>query len=150
MGNRVEFKVTGKIRGKARPRFYGTSKLDTTKVNVRAYKVNDDKIYENLIKSSYIGSGGFRFNDKSYLRMEMDMYFKIPKSYSKKRRRNCLEGIEKAGKKPDIDNILKNFCDALNGVAYKDDVQVVEVECKKYYTEEEDYVIVRLEEIKWI
>lgn len=95
------FKVIGKIRGKARPRFYGTSKLNSTKVNVRAYKVNDDKIYENLIREAHRASGGFRFDDDAYIKMNLDMYFKIPKSYTKKRRLACARNIERPAKKPD-------------------------------------------------
>lgn len=34
--------------------------------------------------------------------------------------------------KPDIDNVLKAVLDALNGVAYKDDSQVVEVRVVKH------------------
>ena len=37
-------------------------------------------------------------------------------------------------KKPDIDNVLKLVLDALNEVAYKDDTQVIEVECKKFFS----------------
>ena len=36
-------------------------------------------------------------------------------------------------KKPDIDNIIKAVLDALNGVAYKDDTQVVQVMATKKY-----------------
>lgn len=36
--------------------------------------------------------------------------------------------------KPDIDNILKVVLDGLNGIAYKDDKQVVLTQCKKFYT----------------
>lgn len=94
MDNRVEFTTVGKIRGKARPRF-------NTKTG-KAFKVKKDTLYENLIKSSYIESGGLRFDDKSYLRMELEMHFAIPKSYSKKRRQACARNIEKPAKKPDV------------------------------------------------
>lgn len=144
----IEFKVIGKIRGKARPRFYGTSKIDTTKVNVRAYKSKNDKVYENIIKASYYEADGFKFPDNSYLRMTLIMYFSIPKSYPKKRKQRCIEGIERPAKKPDTDNVLKNVCDALNEVAYKDDIQVIEVISSKHYSqEEEDYIIVKIEDI---
>lgn len=36
-------------------------------------------------------------------------------------------------KKPDIDNIAKVVCDALNGVAYKDDKQIVSLKLAKRY-----------------
>ena len=35
--------------------------------------------------------------------------------------------------KPDCDNIIKIVCDALNGLAYRDDSQVVAVTCQKKY-----------------
>lgn len=38
--------------------------------------------------------------------------------------------------KPDIDNIQKAVLDGLNGVAYDDDSQVVDVHCRKVYTDE--------------
>lgn len=136
-----QFKAVGKIRGKSRPRF-------NTRTG-RAYSSNTDKIYENIIREAHRSSGGVRFDDDDYIRAEIDLYFAIPKSYSKKRRQNCLVGIEKCAKKPDIDNILKNIFDSGNGYIYKDDIQIVEVICRKHYTDaDEDYIIVKMEEIK--
>ena len=40
----------------------------------------------------------------------------------------------KPTKKPDADNIAKAVCDALNGIAYKDDSQVVDLTVRKYYS----------------
>lgn len=37
-------------------------------------------------------------------------------------------------KKPDMDNIVKVVADALNGVAYNDDTQIVLVSAKKAYS----------------
>ncbi len=36
-------------------------------------------------------------------------------------------------KKPDFDNIQKIICDALNGVAYYDDSQIVKADIEKVY-----------------
>ena len=36
--------------------------------------------------------------------------------------------------KPDIDNLLKFVMDAMNGVFYKDDSQIVDVDIKKQYS----------------
>jgi hypothetical protein len=38
-------------------------------------------------------------------------------------------------KKPDIDNIAKTYLDAMNGVIFVDDTQVVELHVKKVYAE---------------
>lgn len=45
-----------------------------------------------------------------------------------------LEGRELPLKKPDMDNIVKVVADALNGVAYHDDVQIALVQAKKCYS----------------
>ena len=57
----------------------------------------------------------------------------IPQSYSKKRTEACLSGSEKPIKKPDIDNIAKCFLDAMNGVVYHDDSQVLTLHITKVY-----------------
>ncbi|MDF2537449.1 MAG: Holliday junction resolvase [Herbinix sp.] len=49
-------------------------------------------------------------------------------------------------KKPDIDNIAKVILDALNGIAYKDDTQVVTLEVRKFY-KDTPCVIVDIEEV---
>ena len=40
----------------------------------------------------------------------------------------------KPTKKPDADNIAKAVCDALNGIACKDDSQVVDLTVRKHYS----------------
>lgn len=50
-------------------------------------------------------------------------------------------------KKPDVDNIIKIIADALNGVAYNDDKQIVMCSCGKYYTDAEPFVCVYIQEI---
>ena len=46
--------------------------------------------------------------------------------------------------KPDIDNVVKLVMDALNGVAYDDDKQVVRQYAEKRYTDGEPYIAVRV------
>ena len=49
--------------------------------------------------------------------------------------------------KPDTDNIAKSVLDALNGLAYGDDKQIVELKVRKYYGVE-PYVNVKLIELE--
>jgi Holliday junction resolvase RusA-like endonuclease len=42
--------------------------------------------------------------------------------------------LEKPCKKPDIDNIAKTYLDAMNGVIFKDDTQVIDLHVKKLYS----------------
>ena len=46
-----------------------------------------------------------------------------------------LNGELRPTKKPDCDNIAKVILDALNGIAYHDDSQVVELVVHKHYAE---------------
>ena len=118
------FEIEGKIKGKGRPRFSHYGKF------VKAYTPADTASYENLIKLQFRISCGDWFS-------ELPLKMKI----------TAIHGIVKsATKKPDADNIVKIICDALNGIAYKDDTQVVELEIKKVYGELEK-VIVEIEEI---
>ena len=74
----------------------------------------------------------------------METNVPIPASYSKKRKEACLLGVEMPCKKPDADNILKGFLDAMNGIIYKDDVQVVRFSVQKHYgTEPGVYTMIR-------
>ena len=66
--------------------------------------------------------------------IEIHAYYEIPKSASRKRVLDMVSDRERPTKKPDGDNIAKAVCDALNGVAYKDDSQVVDLTVRKYYS----------------
>ena len=48
--------------------------------------------------------------------------------------------------KPDCDNLAKSILDSLNGLAYHDDKQVVELVVKKYYAENAE-VKIKLSEV---
>lgn len=44
-------------------------------------------------------------------------------------------------KKPDSDNIAKIICDSLNGIAYHDDSQIVELYICKSYSENPKVIV---------
>jgi Holliday junction resolvase RusA-like endonuclease len=46
-----------------------------------------------------------------------------------------LENIIRPTKKPDADNIAKIVCDALNGIAFLDDKQIVDARITKWYSD---------------
>jgi Holliday junction resolvase RusA-like endonuclease len=58
--------------------------------------------------------------------------FPIPKSYSKKKKETLNKQMRP--KKPDVDNIAKFYLDALNGVLYDDDAQIVSLSVIKRYS----------------
>ena len=133
------FEVEGKIKGKGRPRFakYGNF--------VKTYTPSETASYENLIKLQFRISCGDWYSEMP-LKMKLTAIQSIIKSATKKGKAMMLSGELRPTKKPDADNIIKIICDALNGIAYKDDTQIVEIEFKKVYGELEK-VIVEIEEI---
>ena len=92
--------------------------------------------YENLVQYCYMDQAeGVKLAGP--IRMEIQLLFPIPKSYSKKQ----VELIKAKGmvytKKPDLDNCIKSITDALNHFAYDDDSQIVEMRALKRYTVDE-------------
>ena len=65
--------------------------------------------------------------------MDIKAFYPIPVSWSKKKQQQALDGLIVPGK-PDLDNVAKAVLDALNGVAYMDDKQVVRLALLKAYS----------------
>lgn len=66
--------------------------------------------------------------------MQMRVDFAIPASWPMKKQRAAEAGLILPAVKPDADNLAKAICDAINGVVWKDDVQVVDLVVKKRYS----------------
>ncbi|WP_238899337.1 RusA family crossover junction endodeoxyribonuclease [Clostridium sp. YIM B02500] len=115
--------VEGTIKGKARPRVFGK----------HAVTPEDTVNYENWVKICYQQQDGRHFFNEP-IRADIRVYHKVPKSYSKKRIEGIKQGLERPQKKPDADNIAKIILDSLNGIAYKDDSQVIELQVSKFFT----------------
>ena len=136
----MDFIVDGKPQGKQRPRFSRISKT--------VYTPTKTEKYEKAIAKAYIDADGKCIPSDCYVSVNVSAFFPVPKSYSKKKREDCLERILRPDKKPDMDNILKVVLDGLNRVAYEDDKQVVELIGRKYYTESDGYLWVSVSEVK--
>ena len=120
---KLEFTVPGAPVGKGRPRFTRTGRSYTPERTAR---------YENLIALAFREKYPNWVPCEGYVEMTMFAYFEIPKSWSKKKQEKAMRGEIRPAKKPDLDNISK-MKDALNGIAWKDDAQVVEEHLSKHY-----------------
>lgn len=119
----VTFTVAGEPQGKARPRVTRNG----------TYTPKKTRDFERLVKLSYRDQcGGMTFGDKP-LTVTVTAYMQPPKSVSKKKRAAMLAGTIYPKRKPDADNIAKAVCDALNGIAYRDDAQVSLLIVEKLY-----------------
>ena len=119
------FNIPGKIQAKQRPRFNG----------IYAYTPQQTVNYENWVKACYLEK--YRSNDLLDVPLEVHIiaYYEIPKSISKKKKQEMLEDKIRPTIKPDTDNIAKSILDSLNGIAYKDDKQIVSLKVDKHYAE---------------
>ena len=127
----VTFQVPGKPQGKARAK---TVRNKSTG-NIHSYTPEKDMLYENYIKAQFQNrANGFYLESGKPVMLRIIARFLPPKSVSKKRQLDMLEGRELPLKKPDIDNIVKVVADALNGVAYHDDTQIAMVIAAKTYS----------------
>lgn len=104
-----------RVRGQGRPRF-GRG---------HTYELSADKKAKAAIADKWSNDVGENYGEMP-VSIRIDVFGKTPKSYPKSAppQPNTF--------KPDVDNIAKLVMDALNGVAYKDDSQVVELTVKKW------------------
>ena len=131
----VIFTVKGDPVGKQRPRFS----------RGRTYTPKKTVDYESLIASKASQAMGSSEPLQTPVAIFIWISHAIPASYSKKRKEACLNGLDWP-KKPDLDNVAKVFLDAMNGIVYKDDVQVVKLRVsKRYDTDSRVDVLVREE-----
>jgi Holliday junction resolvase RusA-like endonuclease len=134
----IEFTVPGDPRGKGRPRFSRVGKFTKTYTDAKT------KMYEDKIASAARLAMYPHEPLTTPIAVWMHINVPIPASYSKKRKEACLLGLEMPCKKPDIDNVAKGILDAMNGIVYKDDVQVIRLTLhKQYSTEPSVYIMVR-------
>lgn len=127
---KIRFVVPGEPYGKGRPKF-------STKCGfVRAVTPERTANYENLIKLEYERQcHGQRYEKEDALGILITAYKPIPSGVSKKKICLMLDRLIFPGKKPDWDNIGKIICDALNGIVWKDDAQIVDGRVVKLYAE---------------
>lgn len=138
MGRRkIKFTVYGEPQGKGRPRFGARYSPAAGRAFVNVRTPEKTVAYENLVKLEYgIQTKDFRFGDDKQLDMRILAFYSIPKSASKKKKAAMIEGRIRPTKKPDMDNVVKIIADSLNQIAYKDDTQIVDCQCRKFYGEE--------------
>ena len=124
----ISFLIYGDPKGKGRPRVtrYGTYTPEATKK------------YEELVRRSWLNSGLEPFPDDATLYCHIHAHFAIPKSCTKKQRKELA--FAPHTKKPDCDNVAKAILDALNGLAFRDDSAIAKLVVEKTYTDANPYV----------
>lgn len=73
--------------------------------------------------------------------MTVEATMPIPRSWSKRRQAEALSGRLLPTGKPDATNLGKLIEDGLNGIAYRDDAQIVDLRVTKAYGDEPGTVV---------
>ena len=132
----VMFVIPGQPIGKGRP------KVDTRGKFARVYTPEKTANYEGLVAHSAQAAMNGRPLFLGAVSVQLDIRLRIPASWSLKRQGMASRGEVAPTKKPDIDNVEKAIFDGMNGVVWKDDVQVVEVSKLKRYAETPGVVVI--------
>ena len=136
----IKFTVYGELCAQGRPR------ATTRGGHVRMYDPEESRNYKQMVRIEALQVKPEKPLDGE-ISLIIRAYKSIPKSMSKKRHKLALEGRIKPITKPDIDNIVKGVKDALKGVIWRDDSQVVTLLAKKYYSDVPRVEVI-VEEIK--
>lgn len=120
--------IPGEMRGKGRPRFSAAGGRP------RAYTDSRTASMEAWVRACAVEAGATCTDRPIWLRMRIAVA--VPQSWSQKKRQAALNGDLRPTGKPDLDNCLKLVADALNGIAWRDDRQIIGVTCHKHYAAE--------------
>lgn len=136
--------VTGHlIKMKGRPRAKQRHRTGRNRRGILVhYKETEEKVAEIKVAALWIMSHGPKY--LCPVSVSINAAFAIPKAWSKKKKKRALGGEVLYTRRPDIDNIVKFYLDALNGYAYKDDSCVAIIDAGKFYAPEA-YVEIKIE-----
>lgn len=121
-GGAITFEVPGNPVPKGRPRL-GKGHAYTPKRTVEA---------ENVVRSVAQLAGVIPIAGP--IVMYLDFFLPIPKAWAKVKTQSAMLGTLRPTTKPDTDNLGKLVLDGLNGLAFADDAQIVELICRKWYS----------------
>lgn len=123
----ITVRVPGQAIGKGRPR------VARRGPHASLYTPEKTVNYESLV--SMAGQEAMAGADLILVAVSVSISItcQIPASWSKRRQAMALRGEILPTTKPDVDNVVKVLFDGLNGIVWKDDVQVVDASARKRY-----------------
>lgn len=128
----ITIRLLGTPQGKGRARFVRSTG--------HAFTPQATRSYEAALRYAAQAVMGNRSLLEGPLEVTVVAAFQIPKSFSKTKRLDALSGALRPTVKPDADNLLKCI-DALNGVVFADDKQIVLATIMKIYADKPDLTV---------
>ena len=117
--------LAGPPRGKGRPRF--------VRATGHVYTPDETRRYEQALRDQALVEMGPEPPLDGPIAVYVEALFAIPASWSIRQHDRALAGAILPTGRPDVDNLLK-ILDALNGVVWFDDKQIVTATIKKRYS----------------
>ena len=124
----TSFTVPGEPVAKARARVFFNKRAN----RVMSMTPTKTATYEQFIK--LIAADFFPAPATGPVIMSIRVFRGTPKSLSKKLHEQAEAGTLRPTTRPDVDNYLKSCMDALNGISFRDDSQVIGVHVDKFYS----------------
>lgn len=125
----ISFVVPGNPVAKGRARSF------VRNGHVAHYTPEKTANYENLVKLMALECMVGKSLLDGAVSMRISLHVPIPSSWSKKKQEQARNGELRPLTKPDCSNVTKAIEDAMNGIVYVDDKQIVELSVSKYYSE---------------
>lgn len=125
----IFFTVPGAAVPKGRPKFARRGNFTV------AYTPEKTVSFENLVKSRADDAMNGQQMHMGPVSANIVIALPVPTSWSKKNKEAALLGRIAPTKKPDSDNVIKAIFDAMNGIVFKDDAQVVVLTTSKVYAQ---------------
>lgn len=101
--------------------------------HARIYTPKKTADYEKRIADAWKSLNGIE-PETGPVSVRMVFGMPIPKSATKAAKADMENRVTRPTVKPDADNLAKAVLDALNGLAYRDDNQIVDLSVSKYYS----------------
>lgn len=136
----INFTIWGEPTAKGRPRFF------VNRGRAMAYTPAQTRSAENNFRAQAIAYKPAEPLSEA-LQIEIKAFRSIPLSWSKKRQAMAESGQIMPDTRPDADNYAKLVLDAMNGIFWRDDAQIVKLKVEKHYSTKPRIEIV-IKEIK--
>lgn len=120
----------------------GRPRITTRGRFARAYTPAKTRAYEDLIRCEAVDVMQERAPVAGPITLSVTAFVAMPKSFSKAKRADALDGIIKPVTRPDADNYAKAALDGCNGILFRDDSQVADLIVRKRYSVEPRLVII--------
>lgn len=123
----LTFSLAGHPQGKGRARAFRRGGF------IGHYTPEATRSYEGMIREVATQEMAGRAPTGEPVRITLTAFFDVPRSFSKIKAARALGKDIVPAKRPDLDNIAKAFLDAMNGVVFRDDCQIVRCDLAKVY-----------------